>query len=229
MRFLLHAQPSFHIVSCNQWRTDLPQGKRLQLVTCVLVSSYPGMVALDGSITVANTVIDPCSRRDVEVMKKELMICFRTSEDLRKPLKKIAGQERRSLSGLILNVLSDYLKHKGSSFSDEEKRHYARRKVSFPALVSLNGTEGPHAGVVLDISLGGIKLSVPKESRIDIREDDEETRISILLTLHSEKTPVALTCRPNRAHPINGDIEVAGPFADCDFPNYQKVQNYLLQ
>ena len=173
----------------------------------------------------SNSVIDLRSRREVEVVKKELTICFRTSEGLRKSLKKIAGQERRTLSGLIVNVLSDYLKHKETSFSDEERRRYPRKTVTLPAFISGADVRETQSGAILDLSLGGMRLSVPKESGIETWH----TPLKVLFALAGEKAPVALSCTPTRAHHNNGDIEVAGPFANCDFHNYQKVQAYLLQ
>jgi hypothetical protein len=162
-------------------------------------------------------------------MKKDITICFRTSDDLRKPLEKIARENRRSLSAIIENALHDYLKHKGTVTSGKEKRRHPRKEVSLPAFVSLKGAEGPYPGIILDISLGGLRLSLPSDSSMEVQEDDRDARINILFTLPKEKSPVAMTVNPNRTKRINGDIEVAAHFADCDFPNYQKIQNYLLQ
>ena len=87
-------------------------------------------------------------------------ICFRTSEDLRKALEKISVMDRRTLSSVVENILYDYIKQREPKAVAEEKRRYPRIKISAPALVSgLNGAV--HAGVVNDISLGGINLSVP--------------------------------------------------------------------
>ena len=162
-------------------------------------------------------------------MKKSITICFRTSEDLRKPLEKIARENRRSLSAIIEHALHDYLKLRGNLAEGTEKRRHPRKEVSLPAFISLTGSEGPYPGIILDLSLGGVKLSVPSDSSIEIKEDGQKTHINILFTLPKEKTPVAMTCNPSRVERINGDIEVGATFADCDFTNYQKLQNYLLQ
>ena len=158
-------------------------------------------------------------------MKKDLTICFRTTEDFRKSLEKIARQERRTLSGLIQNVLSDYMSRKETSFSDEERRRYPRKNVTLPAFISGADVREAQSGAILDLSLGGMRMSVPKESRIETWH----TPLNVLFALPGEKTPVALSCTPTRAQPSNGDIEVAVSFANCDFPSYQKVQAYLLQ
>jgi hypothetical protein len=162
-------------------------------------------------------------------MRKDITICFRTSKELRKSLEEVAREERRSLSALIQNALHDFVNQKKSLPSGKEKRRHPRKEVFLPTLASLVGTEGLHAGVILDISLGGLRLSVPKEYDFDIQKDDETARINILFTLPAEKSTVALKCKPNRIRQTNGETEVAVAFSDCDFPSYQKVQNYLLQ
>ena len=46
---------------------------------------------------------------------RDITICFRTSEDLRKELERISTSERRSLSSLIENILYDYMELKEPS------------------------------------------------------------------------------------------------------------------
>ena len=161
-------------------------------------------------------------------MKKDITICFRTSENLREALERVARGERRSLSALIQNVLHDYLNQKRIPPSDKEKRRHPRREVSLPAFTSLGDSEGAHPSIIHDISLGGLRLSLPKEARVSIHEDEEKTYIDILFALPAEKSPVKMRCKPGRIRQTNGEIEVGVAFADCDFPNYQKVQNYLI-
>ena len=163
-------------------------------------------------------------------MKKDVTICFRTSENLRKSLDKASREGKKSLSGTIENVLLDYLKQRGTPASDKERRRHSRKEVSLPAFISTEGSQKkPYPGIILDISLGGLRLSVPSDSSIEIKEDGQTVYLNILFTLPKEKSAVAMTCKSNRMKHINGDIEVGATFADCDFTNYQKVQNYLLQ
>ena len=162
-------------------------------------------------------------------MKKDVTICFRTSENLRKSLDKASREGKKSLSGTIENVLLDYLKQRGTPASDKERRRHSRKEVSLPAFISTEGSKNPYPGIIVDISLGGLRLSLPKESRIDVQEEGQTVYLNILFTLPKEKSAVAMTCKSNRMKHINGDIEVGATFADCDFTNYQKLQNYLLQ
>ncbi len=66
-------------------------------------------------------------------MKKQVTICFRTSEELRSALAKIAHEEGRTLSSLIELILTDYAKRNGLFLSTEEKPHLVRKAIDRPA------------------------------------------------------------------------------------------------
>ncbi len=92
---------------------------------------------------------------------RDTVICFRTSDDLRKALEKVSETDRRSLSSVIENILYDYVERREPKGVGEEKRRYPRKKISAPALVTdLDGVV--HAGMVNDISLGGLHHLGPR-------------------------------------------------------------------
>jgi hypothetical protein len=162
-------------------------------------------------------------------VRKDLTICFRTSDGLRKALEKIAAKERRSLSALIENVLHDSLEKREALPQGMERRIYPRKQVFLPAFISLVGAEGSYPSIIQDVSLGGMKLSFSKEWGLQIRQKDETKHMNVLFALPEEKSLMAITCSPNRVHHVNGDMEVGAIFAECAFPNYQRLQSYLLQ
>jgi hypothetical protein len=157
-------------------------------------------------------------------VKKEITICFRTSNDLRKPLEDVAREERRSLSALIQNVLHDYVNQKKNLPSGKERRRHPRKEVSLPAFASLEGSEGAQPIVIQDISLGGLRLSLAEAEK----SFNQKTPMSIFFALPEQKSPVTIRCEPSRIRDAKGEVEVGATFADCDFPTYQKLQNYLL-
>jgi len=73
-------------------------------------------------------------------MKKEITICFRTSEELRHALEGVAREDRRSLSSAIVLFLTDYLKKNKEFPQQHERRRYARKQVAIPAFIK--GPEG---------------------------------------------------------------------------------------
>ena len=76
-------------------------------------------------------------------MKKEVTICFRTSEELRGALEKAAREDRRSLSSAIELILTDYLE-KNHEFPHQKER---RRFVSQTG-VHTRPREGHRSGQV---------------------------------------------------------------------------------
>ena len=165
-------------------------------------------------------------------MRKEITICFRTSEELRSGLKKRADEERRSISSLIENICYDFLHGKKASRSiKHEKRLFPRRKVSVPALVQGAGSEQQQvqAGLIVDISHGGVQLSIPKEYGFQIHENRETSRIEIIFTLPSAKRPITMQCMPRRLHDSDEEVRIGASFVDPDFVSLQALQTYLLQ
>ena len=157
-------------------------------------------------------------------MKKLLTICFRTNSNLREALEEIGQKERRSLSTLIENVLYDYMDHMKTLNAGNEKRRHPRKKVSLPAFITGGDVREKETGVIIDLSFGGIKISVPKESTVETWI----APLNILFALPTEKVPLTLRCLPSRIREVNEDTEVAATFADCDFISYQRLQSYLL-
>ncbi len=163
-------------------------------------------------------------------MKKNVLICFRSSSSLRSSLERIAAEHRRSLSFVIENILYRFLEErKGAMKPEEEKRRYPRKKVTSPALVTCqgNGFE-PQAGVVLDVSLGGLQISVPDTHQLELAQDKEYRKISVAFTLPAIKKALTVQCVPRHVYQSDGDLMMGASFADTDFVSYQTLQNYLI-
>ena len=164
-------------------------------------------------------------------MGKDVTICFRTTEALRKALEKISNEERRSVSSTIENVLYQFLeKGKELRSLQGEKRRFPRKKIAAPALIrdASSDQTTPLPGVVLDISLGGLQISVPDTYQVDVKEDGENTRISIVFTLPEVKKSLTVQCVPQHVSRADGETTIGGSFADTDFISYQTLQNYLI-
>ena len=164
-------------------------------------------------------------------MSKNITICFRTNENLRNSLEKIAEGERRSVSSAIENILYKYLEErKEARRQQDEKRRYPRKKVAVPALVSqLHPDDSTaQAGMVLDVSLGGLQISVPINYQYEIQEDTKNSRISIIFTLPESKRPISMQCVPQHVYRSNGETSIGASFTDTDFVSYQTLQSYLI-
>jgi hypothetical protein len=162
-------------------------------------------------------------------MKKEVTICFRTSEELRGALEKAAREDRRSLSSAIELILTDYLEKNHEFPHQKERRRFVRKQVSIPAHVkSIDVDKKEHEAVILDISLSGLRVSLSKESMPEIYEGAETSEFETLFVLPEEEKSIRIVCRPQRVVPVNGNIHVGASFVDSDFTNYQQLQQYLV-
>jgi hypothetical protein len=154
---------------------------------------------------------------------RDTVICFRTTEHLRKSLEGISATDRRSLSSVIENALYDYVKKNAPARVEEEKRRYPRKKISVPALVT--GADGVvHAGMVNDISLGGLNLSVPNGS---YQESEGESKVSLVFALPESERPLTMQCTPRHVR-SDSQTNMGMSLVDTDFHSYQTLQNYLV-
>lgn len=156
-------------------------------------------------------------------MSKETVICFRTSDELRKALEKLCGEERRSLSSCIENILYAHVEEREPKSVEREKRRYPRKKISAPALV--RGTDGTvHAGMLHDVSLGGIRISVPRGFQCEV---EEASPISVVFTLPGGERALTVECLPRHVH-TNGQTLIGASFIDTDFQSYQAIQSHIV-
>jgi hypothetical protein len=164
-------------------------------------------------------------------MKKEITICFRTNEELRSALEVVAHEDRRSLSSAIELILTDYLK-KNKEFpirDHQEKRKFTRKQVAIPAYVkACNAQASQHGAVILDMSLGGMCVSVPKECVPHIYEEGVSSSFEASFTLPKGSKPIRMICKPERVVPSNGNAFIGASFIDAEFENYQNLQEYLV-
>jgi len=164
-------------------------------------------------------------------MKKEITICFRTDKAIRSSLEKIAGDDRQTISAVIETILYNHLKEKKALGSrGQEKRKYSRKQVSLPAFIldtSLETTEFK-AGKVTDISLGGIKFSIPKGMKMEVSTDQETNEFHIIFTLPEATQPINVRCKPHRVFENGEDTYVGATFVDSDFQSYQTLQRHLM-
>jgi hypothetical protein len=162
-------------------------------------------------------------------MRKEVTICFRTSELLRSGLEAIAHEEKRSLSQVIEIVLEEYVKDHHESLSQEERRRFTRKETTIPAFVKNadSYTTAPHGAVILDISLGGLRISLPKEYVSEVSEKSGGSQFETSFVLPEGNKPIRVVCKSHRVVPKNGNVYVGASFVDAEFVAYKQLQEYF--
>jgi hypothetical protein len=168
-------------------------------------------------------------REEVSNMGKGVTICFRTSEWLRSGLEAIAREEKRSLSQVIELILEEYLKEHADFPAQEERRRFTRKPATIPALVK--GSDSPntelHGAVILDISLGGIRISLPKDCLTGLGEKSGASQFETSFVLPDEDRPIRIVCQSKRVVPVNGNVYIGASFVDSEFVTYQQLQKYF--
>jgi len=164
-------------------------------------------------------------------MRKNSLICFRLSKSLHESLVKVAQEDRRSLSSTIEIILTNYLKEK-KVFKGikKEKRQFPRKTISVPAFINqhISGETKLHAGSITDISLNGVRVSIPRDVPCDISVDQDKSKFEIIFTLPDEKRPIHLMCEPRRIVDSKEVIQVGASIVNADFNSYKALQTYLM-
>jgi len=164
-------------------------------------------------------------------MKKDITICFRTDKAIRSSLDGMAAEGRQTISAVIENILYNHLKEKKALQGiEKERRVHTRKPVSLPAFLMDDSTGGNifHAVKVMDISLGGIRLSIPQGAKLAVGADSEGDGFHIVFTLPEATQPINVTCKPQNICELGEDIQVGATFIDSDFDSYQTLQKHLI-
>ena len=164
-------------------------------------------------------------------MRKDSSICFRASKELHDGLLQVSKEDRRSLSSTIAIILVDYLnKRKVSATSDgkNEKRQYPREVLSVPAVINRPDTDKVGIAAITEISLGGVKILLPKELEERLLIDGQGSKFEVVFNLPSNNKPIRLACESRCIIDSIDSVQVGASFVDADFQNYKALQAYLM-
>ncbi|MEN6321226.1 MAG: PilZ domain-containing protein [Syntrophaceae bacterium] len=164
-------------------------------------------------------------------MRKDSLICFRLSKNLHESLITVAQEDRRSLSSAIEIILTNYLKERKALKSiKKEKRRYPRKAVSVPTFINhiSSGEKKLHAGSITDISLNGVRISIPQDVSCEIFNEPDKCRFEIIFTLPNGNRPIQIICESCRVVDSKELIQVGASFIDADFNSYKTLQAYLM-
>ena len=112
----------------------------------------------------------------------------------------------------------------------KEKRQYPRIITSIPAFISNGGSgeEKLRIGSIVDISLGGLRISIPRGMKYKVLIGPQTTEFEIITTLPDENKPIQLKCKSQRVVYSKDNIHVGASIIDADFHSYKAFKNYLM-
>jgi hypothetical protein len=163
-------------------------------------------------------------------MEKDITICFQTTSEISNALERIAREKSESLSSVVESIIYHYLQD-NKEFKDiyQNRRRLERKNVCLPAFVGDPRWQRHdfEEGTILDISFGGIRLSVPKGTKIEITSDDtKEFRVNFALA--GCLWPINLKCYPQRISELEDEVLIGATIVDPDFYTYTAMQKYLI-
>ena len=164
-------------------------------------------------------------------MRKDVTICFRTSKEVRDSIDKIRQKTKRSISSVIEDIIGSYLReNKAFDCSEKEQRRFNRKEVSIPVVIRDPAEEARmlKAGIILDISLGGLRISLPEDFVGEASFASQGSEFEAIFTLPNEKRPISIKCEPKRTISTDNVKQMGASFVDSDFSSYKTLQSYLI-
>ena len=164
-------------------------------------------------------------------MNNDSTICFQTSAEIKSLLEKIAEKENRSVSSVAETIIGNYLKS-DMSFEGacQNRRRYERKKVTIAAYIGDSRWQRHDfvAGTILDISFGGIRMSIPKGTKVEIENADENDKFSVIFRIPEYHWPVNVKISPRRVIDSEDVVQIGASLANPDFHAYSALQKYLI-
>ena len=108
-----------------------------------------------------------------------------------------------------LPFVQGFRKSRGTLRFQERKTSHPRMTTSIPAFISGGSVEEKlPIGSIVDISLGGLLISIPREMKHKVLTDPHMTEFEIITTLPDRNQPIRLKCKSRRVVHHKDNIHV---------------------
>ena len=163
-------------------------------------------------------------------IRKDNTICFQASSAIKTFLEKIAEKERKSVSAVVESLIDHYFRHdKERQGVLQNRRRFERKKISIPAYIGDTQWQRHDfvAGTILDISFGGIKMSIPKGTRLEIKNVRETRELNIIFSIPTSLWPISMKINPRRVSESAEEIQLGASLINPSFQAYSALQKCL--
>ena len=118
---------------------------------------------------------------------------------------------------------------KGVEGTFQNRRRFERKKVSIAAYIGDPRWQRHDfvAGTMLDISLGGIKLSIPRETSVETQDLTETDELSIIFSIPTCLWPISMKISPQRICESVDEVQLGASLINLSSPAYSALQKYL--
>jgi hypothetical protein len=117
----------------------------------------------------------------------------------------------------------------GEEGLSQDRRGFKRAPANFPACIGDGRSKtGAFAiGTIQDVSMGGVRLSVPKGANLLPGPDCEAFEFSVSFSLPNNPWPVGVKCLPRRVVELGDEIQIGAAFVDTDIRSHHALQQYM--
>jgi hypothetical protein len=111
----------------------------------------------------------------------------------------------------------------------QNRRQFERKKVSIPAYIGDTRWQRHDfvAGTILDISLGGIKLSIPKGTGAEIQSVSETDELNIIFSIPTCLWPISVKINPRRIIESADEVQYGASVMNPNSQAYSALQKYM--
>lgn len=166
-------------------------------------------------------------------MENETTICFQTTSKISNALDKIAEDEKLSVSEVVDIIINSYFKdNKEFKEIKQNRRRFERKKVEIPAYIGDPRWQRRdfEAVTITDISIGGIRFAVPKNTKLEIQKDrlSNTEKYIIIFSLPNYHCPVNVQIAPQQVYLHYEDVQIGAALVNPDFQAYTALQKYMI-
>lgn len=158
-------------------------------------------------------------------------ICFDLSGGHAEALKELARAKGVDVSTFVNMVVGAHLG--GNITARYDRRRFPRKEVLIPAMIHTRAESdlrGKYSqATVIDLSLGGLCISLPHLPLEDIRRELTSTGFEILFTIMGQNRPVSYSCRTRRILENANVLQVGASFQAMDTHSLTTFHRFMQQ
>jgi hypothetical protein len=167
-------------------------------------------------------------------MKKDTIYSMRMNGKVREALGRAANKERRTVASLLDKIITDFLTREGYLSEADfgaERRKFHRKKLTMPTetILKEGANQKSVAGVVLDLSLGGAKITYPKSSDIRFSSVGKLPDFGLNLKVPGKEDVLRFDCNAKHMRDTGDEIHIGASFSNPEEKQLQKLDNYFLE
>jgi len=149
---------------------------------------------------------------------KDMSASFLTDLEIRRAVEKRAREDNLGVSYVIESIIRSYFEENKTLKSiDEKRRRFERKPTGFSCFIGSSDTQVRDliTATIIDISHGGVRISIPKGSDLDVKNIFTEIFV-VIFTLPNCNWPIRLECRSQRVFDHEDEVHIGAAIINPD-------------